>query len=608
MTALQLISYATEAIYVVIFLVVAVQAIRRPDRASVDIALFFCVSALLIMEIELTTLLGISTSLVTATVVMLALALPYLLLRLVSDFTRVHWTFMRAAEAALIVVALGYLLAPGPVHPVLSLAVAAYFVIVLGYCAVAFIGSARRSVGVTRRRMTAVAAGTLFLGADVVVSVFASLVPDGVAPLLSAIAQLIGLASGLSYFVGFAPPRILRRAWQEPELRQFLQRAASLPRLPTTSAIVDALQSGAANTLGGRAAIGLYDQGKQVLRFQDPHAVLPNEVGRSRFLVWRVFEAQRAGYFPDAARAHPEMASVYRRAGVASLLIAPISAAEKRLGALQVYTDRPPIFSQEDLSLTQLFADQAAVVLESRALIDDAARVRAHEETARLKEDFISAAAHDLKTPLTTLVAQAQFLERRAEQQPSAPADLSGIRRIVREGRRLSALVVELLDAARLEQGRLIGEREPVDLVQLARDIVQRETFEGRPITVSAEAPVVGTYDPRRIGQVLENLVENAVKYSPEEGSIRVGIAQRNGHALIDVSDQGIGIPPHDLPQIFDRFHRASNVDDRRFSGMGLGLFICKGIVEQHGGHIWVESRVGAGTTFHVALPVEGAL
>ena len=346
-------------------------------QASVDIALFFCVSALLIMEIELTTLLGISTSLVTATVVMLALALPYLLLRLVSDFTRVHWTFMRAAEAALIGVALGYLLAPEPVDPALSLAVAAYFVIVLGYCAVAFIGSARRSVGVTRRRMTAVAAGTLFLGADVVVSVFASLVPDGVAPLLSAIAQLIGLASGLSYFVGFAPPRILRRAWQEPELRQFLQRAASLPRLPTTSAIVDALQSGAANTLGGRAAIGLYDQGKQVLRFQDPHAVLPNEVGRSRFLVWRVFEAQRAGYFPDAARAHPEMASVYRRAGVASLLIAPISAAEKRLGALQVYTDRPPIFSQGDLSLTQLFADQAAVVLESRALIDDAARVRA---------------------------------------------------------------------------------------------------------------------------------------------------------------------------------------------------------------------------------------
>jgi signal transduction histidine kinase len=605
-TALELISYATEALYVLVFLVVGVQAIRRPDRASVDIALFFLVSAVLIIELELTALFGVSSSLVTATVVMLALALPYLLLRLVSDFAHVHWTFMRTAEAGLVAIALAYLLAPAPASPALSLAVAAYFVIVSGYCAVAFIRSARRSTGVTRRRMTAVAAGTMFLGADVVLAVLAEVVPEGIGPVLSAIAQLFGLASGLSYFVGFAPPRVLRRAWQEPELREFLHRAASLPRLPATSAIVDALQSGAANTLGGRAAIGLYDPGRQVLRFQDPQAVLPDEVGPSRFLVWRVFEAQRAGYFPDAARAHPELASVYRSAGVASLLIAPISAGDKRLGALEVYTDRPPIFSADDLSLTQLFADQAAVILESRALIDEAARVRAHEESARLKEDFLSAAAHDLKTPLTTLVAQAQFLERRAEQQPSAPADLSGIRRIVREARRLSALVVELLDAARLEQGRLIGEREPVDLVELTRDIVLRESFEGRRITVSAEAPVVGTCDPRRIGQVIENLVENAVKYSPEEGSIRVGIAQRNGHALIDVSDEGIGIPAHDLAQIFDRFHRASNVDDRRFAGMGLGLFICKGIVEQHGGRIWVESRVGAGSTFHVALPVEG--
>jgi signal transduction histidine kinase len=523
----------------------------------------------------------------------------------VSDFSHVHWSLLRAAEAGLVVVALAYFLAPAPASPALALAVIGYFVLVAGYCAVAFMRSAGRSRGVTRRRMTAVAAGTVFLGADVIMSAFASMVPDQISAILSAIGQLLGLCSGIAYFVGFAPPRTLRRAWQEPELREFLQRAASLPRLPTTTAIVDAFQDGAANTLGARAAIGLYDPSRHILRFQDPQTVLPNEVGPSRFVVWRVFESQRAEYVPDAARAHPDLASGYRREGVASLLIAPISAGKQRLGALEVFTDRPPVFSEDDLSLTQLFADQAAVILESRALIDEAARVRAHEEAARLKEDFISAAAHDLKTPLTTLVAQAQFLERRAETDPSAPADVSGIRRIVREAKRLSALVIELLDAARLEQGRLVSEREPVDLVELVRDVALRENYQGRRITVSAEAPVVGTYDPRRIGQVLENLVENAVKYSAEESEIHIGVAQRNGDALIDVRDEGIGIPPHDLPQIFERFHRASNVDDRRFAGMGLGLFICKGIVEQHGGRIWVESRVGAGSTFHVALPVE---
>jgi len=359
--------------------------------------------------------------------------------------------------------------------------------------------------------------------------------------------------------------------------------------------------------LGARATIGLFDPETKTLRFQDPHGVLPSEIGQGEYLAWRVFETQQAEYFPDAARAHPALASAYRVRGVRSLLIAPISAADQRLGALEAYTDHQPVFSEDDLDLVQLLADQAAVILESRALIDEAARVRAHEEAARLKEDFISAAAHDLKTPLTTLVAQAQFLERRAETEPAAPADLPGLRRIVREAKRLSSLVLELLDASRLEQGKLVGEREPVDLVELARDIARRDSYQDRRIVVSADAPVVGSYDPRRIGQVLENLVENAVKYSPDEGEISIAVAQRNGEAFVDVADLGIGIPAGDLPQIFDRFHRASNVDDRRFAGMGLGLFICKGIVEQHGGRIWVESRVGAGSTFHVVLPLEGA-
>ena len=124
---------------------------------------------------------------------------------------------------------------------------------------------------------------------------------------------------------------------------------------------------------------------------------------------------------------------------------------------------------------------------------------------------------------------------------------------------------------------------------------------------MTADAPVIGTYDPRRIGQVVENLVENAVKYSPDGSEVRVDVAQRNSEAFIDVTDEGIGIPAGDLAQVFERFHRASNVDDRRFSGMGLGLFLCKGIVEQHGGRIWVESREGTGSTFHVVLPLEGA-
>jgi len=104
--------------------------------------------------------------------------------------------------------------------------------------------------------------------------------------------------------------------------------------------------------------------------------------------------------------------------------------------------------------------------------------------------------------------------------------------------------------------------------------------------------------------QLAENLVENAVKYSPNGGAVRVKVWREDGWNHLSVADKGIGIPVGDLPHVFDRFHRGKNVDDRRFAGMGLGLFICRGIAEQHGGHIEVDSLPGQGSTFHVTLPV----
>lgn len=604
MTALELVTQLTELIYVLVFLVVAWTATRRRTRTSVDIALFFGAIAVFIVESRVVATLGLEqVELVNDVVTILVIAMPYLLLRLVDDFSTVPFVIKRLAEAGLALSAIAFLATVGQPPTLVVLAVVVYFAVLATYCAVKFIRGARRSSGVARRRLEAIAAGTLLLGVTILIAGLGPLFPPA-AGVIDGVVQVCALGSAAAYFVGFAPPGILRRAWQEPELRAFLRRAASLPRLADTPSIVRALQDGTGSTLGARATIGLYDEETNKLRFQDPHGVLPNEIGPSKYLVWHVFETQQAEYFPDAVRAHPALAESYRVHGVRSLLIAPISAADTRLGALEAYTDHQPVFSEDDLDLVRLLADQAAVILESRNLIDQAARVRAHEEAARLKEDFISAAAHDLKTPLTTLVAQAQFLERRAVTEPSAPSDLAGIRRIVAESRRLSALVNELLDAAGLEQGKLVGRREPVDLAELARDVARRDSYEGRRITLSAAGPVIGTYDRRRIGQVLENLVENAVKYSPDESEVRVAITERDHQALIDVTDQGIGIPAGDLPLIFERFHRAANVDDRRFAGMGLGLFICKGIVEQHGGRIWVESRVGAGSTFHVALPV----
>jgi signal transduction histidine kinase len=244
------------------------------------------------------------------------------------------------------------------------------------------------------------------------------------------------------------------------------------------------------------------------------------------------------------------------------------------------------------------------VVLESRALIDEAARVRAREEATRLRDDFLSSAAHDLKTPLTTLMAQAQLMERRAQREPQAPADLAGIQRMVHETRRLNALVLELLDASRAEQGRLVGPREQVDLAQLAADACDRYTTDRHECRLDAPKAVIGLLDRTRIQQLINNLLENAIKYSPDGGTVEVRAWVQDDTACLSVRDRGIGIPAADLPHIFDRFHRARNVDDRQFSGMGLGLFICRAIVQEHGGAIAVESVPGDGTIFSVTFPL----
>jgi signal transduction histidine kinase len=323
-------------------------------------------------------------------------------------------------------------------------------------------------------------------------------------------------------------------------------------------------------------------------------------------VIGRAFVEQSASLITDLLALDPERATTYDRYEARAALAAPITAGDKRLGVLIVFAPRAPVFANSDLELVQLLADQAAVILESRGLIDEATRVRAREEATRLKEDFLSSAAHDLKTPLTGIVTQAQLLQRRAEVDPLAPADRAGTKRLLEQSLRLRDLVLELLDVSRLEHGSLVGERLPGDLGQLVRDLAAQHRHGWQRVKVNVDADVPVCIDPVRIEQVMINLIENGLKYSPHDRNVEVRVwrDQDSAEARLSVADHGIGIPLEDQPLIFERFHRARNVNDRNFVGMGLGLYIVHGIVEQHGGRIWVDSRPGVGSTFHVALPL----
>ena len=609
MNADELVQYFSWAVYALIFVVVAIRAIRRPLRFNIDIALFFTVSTVII-ALALVGRLDLvdenSQGVVTLIESAMLLSLAYLLFRLVDDFSDVPRWQMRLSEALLIIFIAGNIVLPRPLPTLFPLSEIIYLVGLLIITVLAFIREARRSSGVTQRRLRAVAVGSIFLCIDFGTLGLGLLMP-ALAGLWQSLSDLAGLASGIAYYLGFAPPNLLRRAWQEPELRSFLGRAASLPRLPDTQSIVAELERGAATSVGApHASIGLWDEDSHMLHFLVNGKSLdfdPDSTTSRTTITARSFVGQQPMYSDNLQRDNPVSGEEARAQGVTALLAAPITAGERRLGILTVYAPRAPIFADEDLDLVKLLADQAAVILESRALIDEAARVRAREEVARLKEDFLSAAAHDLKTPLTTLVAQTQLLERRARRMPDAPADLASLQKLEREAQRLKTLVLELLDAARTEQGRLVGDLEDTDLVSAAQETCSRHYSERHPCLLEADGAVMGTYDRIRIDQLIENLVENAVKYSPEGGAVRIKVWRQEDWNYLTVTDNGIGIPVSDLPHVFDRFHRGTNVDDRRFAGMGLGLFICRGIVEQHGGRIWVTSTPGAGTTFHVMLP-----
>jgi signal transduction histidine kinase len=270
------------------------------------------------------------------------------------------------------------------------------------------------------------------------------------------------------------------------------------------------------------------------------------------------------------------------------------------------------------LAKTEALTDEGVArtvlrVLERRRLSDQLARAREEAAAARARDAFLAAASHDLKNPLTVIRGTTQVLQRRFLRQGSLAPDqlLAGLTSIENAATQMASQIEELLDVARLRAGKALDlDRLPTDVVALAREQVasyQQAAELHRVRLDAAETELVGLFDRSRIGRVLANLLNNAVKYSPNGGEIVVTVcSQMDGGsqwALITVSDQGMGIPADDLPFIFDQFRRSEDVMGR-IAGTGIGLAIVRQVVEQHGGTVKVVSLQGAGSTFTVRLPL----
>jgi PAS domain S-box-containing protein len=245
-------------------------------------------------------------------------------------------------------------------------------------------------------------------------------------------------------------------------------------------------------------------------------------------------------------------------------------------------------------------------VTEQRRIEEERARLlREAQEAVRVRDDFLTIASHELKTPLTPLSLRLANLERRLERgEPVEPAALRHARQLLL---RLTTLINDLLDASRIESGRLALHPQPTQLDALIEHVIhgtERQYDAQRRIHFHRPAqPLQVRGDPYRLEQVIINLLENALKYSPDGGPIHISLEERDSLALLSVRDHGIGIPADQQQHLFERYFRARNASTQSYGGLGLGLYICRDIVERHGGRIWVESEVGRGSTFYVALP-----
>ncbi len=231
----------------------------------------------------------------------------------------------------------------------------------------------------------------------------------------------------------------------------------------------------------------------------------------------------------------------------------------------------------------------------------------AWEERERRWEAHEAMVAHELRNPLQSISLQLEMAMRRVGSAESVPLARRTIERMLEECRKLNRLVADLLDAARLSERPLDLELRSVEVAQLVEGAVEGSAgaLEGRELRVSAPAelpPVRG--DLLRLEQVLLNLLENAAKYSAPESPIDLVASASGGGLLLEVHDRGEGIAPAELPRLFERYYQTKRPQERR-KGLGLGLYIAKGLVEAHGGKLWAESERGRGSSFFVWLPAD---
>ena len=397
------------------------------------------------------------------------------------------------------------------------------------------------------------------------------------------------------------------------ELSSLLSVSEILTSVQDLSSLLNAVLAKAVEVIpgadGGALILESVDNGSGLSVYT---AGKPNKFAASTELLVGIsgFPADKAA--SDGGRSTSRLPSGRADASSASRpkshILADVSHHDRSIGRIvMVNASDPAAFGESDRRLLQGIADYTAVAIERAQLAKQAEDSRAVYEADRLRSQFISSVSHELRSPLTLIKGYSTSLLRSdVDWQDSEKREFLQV--IDQKTDVLRDLIDKILQSAKLEAGALRLEKEPVLIPQLVRKLIQDTELRIRNhqfrLEFSPSFPVVEA-DVRCMEQVLRNLLQNAVKYSPEGSEILISGQATADDIIVSVRDQGIGISPEDQEKVFERFYRVDSPAVHSTGGSGLGLSIAKGHVEAHGGTVWLESRLGKGSRFYFSLPIE---
>ena len=405
-----------------------------------------------------------------------------------------------------------------------------------------------------------------------------------------------------------------------PDARKMLRRLSRLVEISVTlnstlelASLLEYILTTATELLNCEAvSILLYDETLGQLRFAAATGTNPEEldsifVPLETSLAGTIFKENRPLVINNVAQdvRHYSEVGVQMNFPVASLVGVPMCIREHQVGVLEAINKNTGAFTKADTKLLSIIASQAAVAIHNAQLVQDLQAANAELlEADAMKTRFMAVASHELRTPLGIILGYATFVKEEAQGELSDHAN-----NLLNAALQLRSLVEDMTNMNLLHTGQRDVHLEPVPLHTILQQAYQEiaSTAEAKNDTLILdfpEAPVIVNADIK-LKLVFVNLLNNAVRFTANAGKILVRLSTQNGEALVQIQDDGIGIPPEKLDKLFDQFYQVEDHETRRYGGLGLGLSIARALVKLHGGRIWAESEgLGQGATFWVALPL----